>query len=258
MKESTTTLCVISLSAAKGPCTLSATKLPAGTYSLVTTYSGSTNFDASTSAKQTLTVAKATPKTTLKSSATMINYGHEQTEHLSVTVSPEFAGSTPYGSVTIKESTTTLCVITLLAAKRSCTLSAEKLPAGTYSLVTTYSGSANFKGSTSAKETLTVAKVTSKTALKLSNARVTYGDEGVEHLSVTVSPEFAGSTPYGSVTIKESTTTLCTITLSSGKGTCRLSAKKLNAGTYQLVATYGGSANFKSSTSAKETLTVAK
>jgi hypothetical protein len=47
-------------------------------------------------------------------------------------------------------------------------------------------------------------------------------------------------------------------TLSSGKGACSLSANKLKVGTYSLVATYGGSADFKGSTSTKETLTIAK
>ncbi|MFZ2057794.1 MAG: Ig-like domain-containing protein [Acidimicrobiales bacterium] len=103
-----------------------------------------------------------------------------------------------------------------------------------------------------------VVKATSKTALKLSATKLTYGDEGVEQLSVTVSPEFAGSTPYGSVTIKESTTTLCVITLSSGKGSCTLSSTKLPVGTYSLVTTYAGSTHFGGSASAKETLTVVK
>ena len=92
----------------------------------------------------------------------------------------------------------------------------------------------------------------------LSAAKVTYGDEQLEHLSVTVSPQHSGSRPTGTVRVKESSTTLCVITLSSAKGSCKLSAKKLKAGTYRLVATYRGSTNFKSSTSAKETLTVAK
>ncbi|MGO9965179.1 MAG: Ig-like domain-containing protein, partial [Acidimicrobiales bacterium] len=65
-----------------------------------------------------------------------------------------------------------------------------------------------------------------------------------------------GSTPTGTVTIKAPTGTLCVITLSSGKGSCRLSPKKLDARTYSLVATYGGSTNFKGSTSVK-TITVA-
>lgn len=87
--------------------------------------------------------------------------------------------------------------------------------------------------------------------------KVTHRDEQVEHLSVTVSPQPSGSTPTGTVRIKESTTTLCAITLSGAKASCALSAKKLNADTYDLVATYGGSAHGGSS-SAKETLTVAK
>jgi hypothetical protein len=102
-----------------------------------------------------------------------------------------------------------------------------------------------------------VAKATSKTALRLSAAKVTYGHEQVEHLSVTVSPQFPGSMPTGTVTVKASTGTLCVITLSSGKGSCRLSPKRLKARTYSLVATYGGSTNFKGSTSVK-TLTVAE
>jgi hypothetical protein len=77
-------------------------------------------------------------------------------------------------------------------------------------------------------------------------------------LSVTVSPQHSGTTPTGRVTISESGTALCVITLSSGKGSCRLSAKRLKAGAYRLVATYGGSKDFDRSASAKETLTVVK
>jgi hypothetical protein len=87
-----------------------------------------------------------------------VAYGHEQVEHLSVTVSPQDSRTTPTGKVTIKASTTMLSVIKLKAGKGSCSLSARRLKAGTYSLVATYGGSANFKGSTSAKETLIVAK----------------------------------------------------------------------------------------------------
>jgi hypothetical protein len=77
-------------------------------------------------------------------------------------------------------------------------------------------------------------------------------------VSVTVSPQYSGTTPTGRVTITEPGTTLCVITLSSGKGSCRLSAKRLKAGAYRLVATYGGSKDFDRSASAKETLTVVK
>jgi hypothetical protein len=104
-----------------------------------------------------LTVGKATTKTALKLSATDVTYGHEQIERLSVTVSSQHSGSTPTGMVAIKASATTLCVIKLKSAKGSCSLSAQRLKTGTYHLVATYDGSVNFKGSTSTKETLTVA-----------------------------------------------------------------------------------------------------
>jgi hypothetical protein len=97
-----------------------------------------------------------------------------------------------------------------------------------------------------------------KGAGRLANAKLAYGDEQVEHLSVTVSPQYSGTTPTGKVTITESTTVLYVITLSGAKGSCTFSAKKLPAGRHAFVATYGGSTNCKGSTSAKETLTVAK
>jgi hypothetical protein len=135
---------------------------------------------------------------------------------------------------------------------------ARELSTGTYYLVATYGGSANFKGSTSAKETLTVAKATTKTALKLLTRKVIYGHEQVEHVSVTISIQYPGMAATGTVTIKASARTLCVIKLKSDKGSCTLSAKKLKPGTYRLVATYGGSTNLKGSTSTKETLTIAK
>ena len=106
----------------------------------------------------TYTVATATATTSLIASPNSVTYGHEQTEHLVVTVSPQYSGSTPTGTVTIKESTTTLCVITLSGAKGSCTLSAKKLRVGSYHLVASYGGSTDFMRSTFAKESLAVIK----------------------------------------------------------------------------------------------------
>ena len=84
----------------------------------------------------------------------------------------------------------------------------------------------------------------------------THGHEQVEHIPVTVSPEPARKRATGRVTIKEPTTTRCVVTLSSGKRSGTPPARQLKAGTY-LVATYGASTSFKSSTWAKQTPTVA-
>jgi hypothetical protein len=102
--------------------------------------------------------AKASSEIALKLSAKKLTYGNEQTERISVAVSPQHSGAMATGTVTIKTSATTLCVIKLSSGKGWWTMSAKKLKPGTYHLVATYSGSKNFKGSTSAKETLIVVK----------------------------------------------------------------------------------------------------
>jgi hypothetical protein len=94
--------------------------------------------------------------------------------------------------------------------------------------------------------------------LKVSTAKLTYGSEAAEHLSVSVTPEFAGSTPTGKVTVKASGSVLCVISLANAKGSCPLSAKKLAPGSYSLVADYAGSAEFAASASSRETVSVAK
>jgi hypothetical protein len=119
---------------------------------------GGTDYLAAAQVQRTISVGKGATTTALKPSATKVTYGHEQTEHLSVTVSPQFPGSLPAGTITVKASTATLCAITLSSGKGSCTLSAERLNAGTYHLVATYAGNTNFKSSTSTKETLAVVK----------------------------------------------------------------------------------------------------
>jgi hypothetical protein len=94
------------------------------------------------------------------------------------------------------------------------------------------------------------------TALKLSPLQVTYGNEQVELMSVKVSPEFPAPTPTGKVTISAGKSSLCVLTLLSGKGSCGLTSKEFKtAGTYHIVATYGGSLKFAGSF-ARGTLTV--
>jgi hypothetical protein len=125
-------------------------------------------------------------------------------------------------------------------------------------VVATYGGSADYNGSASAQETFTVTKAASKITLKLSPAKVAYGEEQAERLEVTVSLQFSGSMPTGMVTIMSSAGGVCAIELSAGKGSCRLTPKKLKMGTYVLVATYSGSTTFMRSISIKNVLTVTK
>jgi len=242
---------------ATGSCLI--TEQAANSYGLTATYAGDDNFTASSTSSATMvSVARASSRTVLALSHAKVTYGNEGVERLSVTVSPEFADSAPTGAVTVMESTRILCTIALFGAKGTCTFSARKLSAGTYHLVARYGGSTDLARSTTSTLNLTVTRARSRIVLKLSVAKSTYGKEGAERLSVKVSPEFADSTPSGTVKVKESTRSLCTISLSRARGSCTLSARRLSAGTYHLVARFHGGTNFSPSASTKETLLVVK
>jgi hypothetical protein len=106
--------------------------------------------------------------------------------------------------------------------------------------------------------TFRITKATTSTALKLSASKVTYGHEQTERLSVTVTPQHPGQAPAGKVTIKTASTTVCTITLTAGHGSCHLTKTKLKTGTYHLTATYAATANFDSSASPTKKLTITR
>jgi hypothetical protein len=86
---------------------------------------------------------------------------------------------------------------------------------------------------------------------------VTYGAETQEVFTVTVSSTMG--TPTGTATIGSSAGTLCTVTLSSGKGTCSLTATQLPVGSYTSVtAVYAANGLFPGSSSAATSFSVVK
>jgi hypothetical protein len=72
---------------------------------------------------------------------------------------------------------------------------------------------------------------------------------------VTVVPRYAG-TAAGTVTVTAGSTSACVIRLSSGRGSCALSASRLNPGGYHLIAHWPGNTDFTPSASTPVTLTV--
>jgi hypothetical protein len=92
------------------------------------------------------------------------------------------------------------------------------------------------------------------TTASLSAATVLFGHEQSERVSAAVSATLG--TPSGTVTVTSGTSTICVITLTSGVGSCALTLRQLRPGTYQLVASFGGSPSFEPSASASMTLTV--
>jgi hypothetical protein len=93
--------------------------------------------------------------------------------------------------------------------------------------------------------------------LTASTSKVTYGAEQSTKLIATVSSP-AGGTPTGTVTVTGSgDSTLCTITLANGTGTCPLTATQLPAGANALTAAYGGDVTYLPATGT-DTVTVAQ
>jgi hypothetical protein len=93
------------------------------------------------------------------------------------------------------------------------------------------------------------------TASNLSAPSIKYGTEYTESFAVTVSA--GGTKPKGTVAVKAGSTTLCTVTLSLGRGKCSLSATELPVGSYGVTATFNPSTSaWVSSTSPSRPLVV--
>jgi len=159
------------------------------------------------------------------------------------------------GTVTVKAGNKVVCVIPIKAGKGSCKVNTATYAPGTLKFIASYDGGAGLRSS-GAATSLTLKRATSTTHLMLSAARVTYGHEQGERLSVRVVPQYSG-TPAGQVTVSAGRSVVCVVALASGAGSCTLTAKKLAPGSYRLVAGYAGSTSFASSASAAQTLVLA-
>jgi Bacterial Ig-like domain (group 3) len=200
--------------------------------------------------------ADAPSLTAMTLSAASVVYGREQAERVSVQVHDVY-GSIPTGTVAIKAGNMVACTIALKSGKGACTVPAAKFGPGTVHLAAFYGGGISFQTSQSFAQPLTVKKATTKTAVGLNHPSATFGQEQAERVFVAVSPQFGG-TPTGTVTVKAGTRTVCAITLNAGKGSCVLTAKEFNPGTYQLTASYPGKGGFTGSASAPKTLKVTR
>jgi hypothetical protein len=183
-------------------------------------------------------------------------YGNERGVGASVTVTSA-AGGTPTGTVTVSAGPVTVCEAVLDAGSGDCTLGQLTLPAGSHQLTATYSGDSTYVSSASAGGTLTVSKVRSRTSVSISRTRLAYGQERSEKLSVTVAPQYVG-VPAGKVIVRAGKATICVLTLRSGRGTCRFSARQLRPGKYHLTAAYAGNRNFDASSGSSVLITVRK
>jgi N-acetylneuraminic acid mutarotase len=129
--------------------------LPCGIYSITAIYSGDSNFSRSTSAALSLTVTQASTSTTLTSSQNPSDAGQYVTFTAIVTAQFLFR---PTGTVLFSNGGTTLGTVSASVytnmygtsvSEAVAVFTTTVLPVGTDSISATYSGDANFVGSTS-------------------------------------------------------------------------------------------------------------
>jgi hypothetical protein len=217
--------------------------LAAGTYQVIATYSGDTNYNGSASAATTLTVNLAAPATTLVATPNPAPV----TSTITFTATVTGNGVTPTGTVTFLSGTNTLGTGTLVGGAATFTIST--LAVGNYSITASYGGDTDNSPSTSAVTNLVVELIPTTTDLVTS---ATSG-QNPQVILVSVVTGTIGPTPTGTVTFKTATATLGTATLdASGVATF---TPNLPNGNYSVVAVYSGDTMHSPSTSAAVSIT---
>lgn len=234
--------------------------LPAGTQTLTAQYSGDTNYNAST-ASVTITV---TPASTSVSTPSAYGVAVGQTAVISVAVNTTSYGVAPTGTVTFyangKALTGTMSYspsngsygyYAILSAGITTNANAFPTP-GTYAITATYSGDANYNGSTSAPVNIPVLYPTPNMTMTPSSQTVAYG------ATATVAALVSGGNkkvyPSGTITFVDNGVTVsgpttCTSTTdSSGNYACQASASFTVTDGYGVTANYSGDSNYPPST----------
>ena len=168
-----------------------------------------------------------------------------------ITLTASVSPSTATGSVTFFDngSPVTGCTtVNLASAAATCATSYSST--GNTSYVAVYSGNSSLTGSTSAT-LVPVAQIETRTSIELRKGSDPYGLESRQRVTVQVSTVSGlPSTIIGTVKAMAGSQVLCTITLTSNRGHCALSARELHGHhTYRIYGVYSGSATYATSKS---------
>ncbi|MFZ2056504.1 MAG: Ig-like domain repeat protein, partial [Acidimicrobiales bacterium] len=157
-KTGSRTLCVTTLANGTGKCTLTRFQLSVGRYSLVADYQGTKSLVSSSSKPLTLSVVAASTSTALSLSRTTVAFRTEQSERFTAQVAVPAGMAYASGTVVVTSGSRSLCTITLIRGKGTCSLTATELPVGSYQISARYEGSNELKASTSPGKKLVVTK----------------------------------------------------------------------------------------------------
>jgi len=227
-----------------GTASFTTASLAVATHSITVSYGGDADFTSSASTTLSQVVNQAGTTTSITSGTNPSVFGQSVT--FTATVSAAAPGSgTPTGSVTFYNGATTLGTASLKSGTVSFT--AKALPTGSDAITAAYNGNGNFTPSTSAALSQNVNQDATTTSVTSSTNPSVFGQSVTFTATLTAAAPGSG-TPTGTVTFLDGSITLSTATLSGGKATLKTTA--LAAGSHSITVSYGGDANFLTSTSA--------
>ena len=223
-----------------GLAALTTSALPAGIFTITASYSGDSNFAASTSPRLRQVVnstTKSATSTTLASSLNPSIYGQKITFTAAVATTGPLP---PTGTVVFTWSIYTIGSATLNSSGVA-TLTKSNLNANPFPLTAVYKGDANNLGSTSPVLNQTVLQTTSAATISSSLNPSSVGQP------VTFTAKISSPTvmPTGPVTFKAGTTVLGTVQLSGGKAS--YTTTSLPAGSTPIKVNFEGNSNIKGS-----------
>ena len=221
-----------------GTASLATAQLSPGTHALTAVYGGDTDHAASTSAVLTEVVLEI-------SSATITSNNNPSASGQSVVLTGVVAGSgkvAPTGNISLADNGAQIATVAL-DKNGSATVNTNTLDVGKHSITLSYSGDANFAG-TSAQLTQTVIDATTSTTLAGPASPATFG----QAMSLTSTVTSNGAPATGTVTFSDAGTTIGTASLGS-TGSAILTLSTLAPGSHTIVATYGGNSRAAASSS---------
>ena len=226
---------------------LSLSWLAVGSHAITAEYSGDSNVAGSTSAALTQTVSQAATTTTVTSAANPAVF--EQSVTFSVRIQSSSTG-TPTGTVTLLDGSSSLGS-TALPANGVAQFAISSLVPGVHAISASYSGDANFGGSTSAALTQTINQASTTTAVVSGANPSVFG----QNVTFTASVQSSSSgTPTGNVTFFDGSTSLGSVNLSGSSA--QLTLASLSLGSHSITAKYNGDSNYAASSSASLTQSV--
>jgi hypothetical protein len=203
----------------------------AGTYDVTATYPGDTNYSAQTSSRATFTIFQATP-------SVVVNAPNET--YNAAPYSQATATVTGVGGVMLTDETVTFTYY----VTGSNTPIADPTSAGTYDVTATYPGDTNYSAQTSSRATFTIFKATPSVVVTAPN------------VTANGSPYSAATTKVtgvGGVTLTDETVTYTYYTQSAPTVPI---ADPSSPGSYYVVATYPGDANYSQANSSLTPFTI--